>query len=132
MAAWAYMVRGERVKRTSPEQSLHRAVAQYLDLALPPEYRWSTFPAGGGGRVRGAMLKAAGLKAGWPDILVLERYGDGWFGIELKGPRGEESPEQVEFREWAGAGTVAVCRSVEEVEVVLRSYHIPLRARARR
>lgn len=74
-------------RKANPEERLHRAVAAYLRVALQPPAIWSTFPAGGGGRIRGAKLKAMGLARGWPDILVL--YPGGHMltlviGIELK------------------------------------------------
>ena len=45
-------------------------------IALPEGFWFTTFPAGGGGKVRGAQLKAAGLKPGVPDILVCGGYED--------------------------------------------------------
>lgn len=109
-----------------PEQQLHKAVAQFLDRALPEKYRWSTFPSGGGGRVRGAQLRAMGLKSGWPDILILCPDGK-WCSIELKAEKGRLSEAQERFAEWAGP-TLQVCRSIEQVESALRWWGIPLRA----
>ena len=65
-------MRRSRVK-SAPEQDFHIAAARYLDLALPSHCVWTTFPAGGGGRIRGKFLKAMGLKPGWPDIQILVR-----------------------------------------------------------
>jgi hypothetical protein len=116
--------------RKSPERLLHKAVAAFLDAALPDTWRWSTFPSGGGGRVRGAQLKAVGLKAGWPDILILSPEGR-WYSIELKAQKGRLSEEQDKFATWAGA-TLQICRSIDQVESALRWWGIPLRASATR
>lgn len=111
------------------EAQLHKAVAQYLAAALPPEVVWTTFPAGGGGKVRGAQLKERGLRAGWPDIQLI--VGGSFVGIELKAPRGKLYREQVarhdEIRE--AGGYVFVCRSLEGVASVLRGLGVKLRAR---
>lgn len=55
------------------EQDFHAVAMEYLDLALPSHAIATTFPAGGGGKIRGAQLKRMGLKAGWPDIQILVR-----------------------------------------------------------
>ena len=108
------------------EESLHRAVAQYLDLALPPGVWWTTIPAGGGGRIRGAKLKACGYKAGTPDILIVGTACPAF--IELKTAKGRLSPAQKvchaglkDAHAW-----VAVCRSLAEVEGTLKGWGIPL------
>ncbi len=65
-----------------PEQALQRAIVGYLSWALMPPAIFTSFPAGGGGRVRGAVLKGTGLRAGMPDILI---FSDGHtYGVELK------------------------------------------------
>lgn len=98
------------------EATLHRAVAEYLDVVIRPPMVWTTIAHGGGGRVRGAQLKAMGLKKGWPDILILAP-GPNVLGIELKAKGGSQTPEQREI-ESAFYGCKAwyvLCRSVEEV-----------------
>lgn len=120
-------------RRASPEYALHCQVADYLSRALSLEdgVWWTTFPAGGGGKVRGARLKRMGLKAGVPDILIL--IGGDAFWIELKAKGGRVSSEQSQFMmaicKTSGLGRTAVCRSVTEVEHALQSWHIPTRAR---
>lgn len=117
--------------RKQPERALHNAVAAFLRVALPPEYVWTTFPAGGGGKIRGAQLQAMGLRQGWPDVQILSPYGLSHFiGIELKAAKGRLSPAQIECHqdiERAG-GDVIVCRSVEEVETALRMRGVALKA----
>lgn len=122
------------MKRDNPEQRLQIAVAQYLGHALKAPTIWTAFPAGGGGKVRGAFLKAMGLKAGWPDILVIyspdDRIATGVLGIELKAKAGRQTPAQHEIAQafkdchaW-----YVLCRSVDEVERALRFCKVPLSA----
>lgn len=115
-------------KRHSPEAALHRAVAAYLRVALPEDAVWTTFPAGGGGRVRGAQLKAAGLMAGWPDIQILH-HGK-LICVELKAARGRLSDTQAAtiLRIQAAGGLTVLAYSVADVETMLRAYGVPLRA----
>lgn len=121
----------------TPEQRLHMAVAQYLRHALKPPTFWTTFPAGGGGAARGGQLKAMGLKAGVPDIMVFHPQPIGTaIGCivvcpELKAEQGRRSSGQVETHEAmtvAGA-RVGVCRSVEDVAALLDRHGVPLHAR---
>ncbi len=110
-----------------PEEALHRAVADYLNIALPANSAWTTMPAGGGGRVRGARLKAMGYCKGWPDIEIV--WGGFAHFIELKVPGKYPGADQKKCHanlRIAGA-VVAVCRRIEEVEGTLRGWGIPLR-----
>lgn len=122
------------MKRKQPEQILHTAVANFLHQGLRTPTFWTTFPAGGGGAFRGAFLKGMGLKAGFPDILVVhpQPLGAGLgcivLGIELKAGKGRVSPEQVDVH---AALTIAnarvrVCRSLDDVEAFIRGHGVPL------
>lgn len=120
------------MRRAQPERALHNAVAAFLRAALPGDVAWTTVGHGGGGKVRGAQLKAAGVMPGWPDLQVLIPYGGHGrlLGIELKAARGRLSPEQIDCHqriERAG-GEAIVCRSVEEVETALRIRGVALKA----
>lgn len=112
------------------EAQLHASVAGYLNAILAPEVFWTTFPAGGGGRFRGAMLKRAGLRPGVPDILII--HGGFTYGIELKTATGALSLEQKGCHmDLAIAGAnVSVCRSLDDVAYFLKTWGIPTRARA--
>ena len=124
-----------------PEQILHMAVARYLDLALRPPTFFTTFPAGGGGKLRGAMLKKMGLKPGVADLVVyhpgIARFSPGLgrftqvIFIELKAAKGKMSPEQKDFAAACEAfgATYLLCRSVDDVEIMLGACGIPLHAR---
>lgn len=113
-----------------PEQLLHQAVARYLDLALPADSWWTTIPLGGGGRLRGAILNGMGAKKGAPDIFIV--YEGRAHFIELKAKRGALTDAQIACHKAimdAFCPVVRVCRSIGEVEAVLKYWNIPVRAR---
>ena len=113
------------------ERDLHLAVVDYLSRALAGSAWYTTFPLGGGGKVRGAQLKRAGAKVGTPDILVIDDGRAHW--IELKAPKGRVSAEQTSCHaelQRAGAA-VGVARSIEDVEALLVRWLVPLRGRLR-
>lgn len=127
-----------RKRPTMTEAQLHKAVADYLAVALPTEgCVWTTFPAGGGGKVRGAQLKGRGLRAGWPDIQIVWELGPahhsgcGVVCIELKTEVGALSAAQRSCHEaiYSAGGDVYVCRSVDDVHAALSRHSIPLRAK---
>lgn len=115
------------------EAALHRAVASYLRVALKPPTIWTTIGHGGGGRVRGAQLKAMGVQPGWPDILIIGKRGSEslTIGIELKRNKGRQSTAQkLVQQQFADAGAwLSVCRSAADVEKVIDAWGIPLHAR---
>ncbi len=115
-------------RRKHDEDDLHITVAQYLDLALPERAVWTTIPAGGGGKVRGARLKAMGYKAGFPDIQIF--YEGRVICLELKSKKGRLSPAQKAMHEQLTSAGVLVftARSVPEVEGFLRGCCVQLKA----
>ncbi len=109
------------------EQKLQQQVATYLGWALAPPAWFSSIPAGGGGEMRGRIIKGTGYKSGTPDLLIVAE-GRAWF-IELKAPRGMLSEAQrrtIPALEAAGAHVV-VCRSLDEVRGALDAWGIPTR-----
>lgn len=70
------MTKNLNLPGSATEDEFHVSVAGLLDVCLrPPETFWTTFPAGYG-RLSKAMsgrLKAKGMKAGMPDILIFYR-----------------------------------------------------------
>jgi hypothetical protein len=114
-----------------PEQNLHRAVAQFLDVALPADCWWTTIGHGWGkmNKATAGIAKTCGVKAGVPDILIVYR-GRAYF-IELKAAKGTESAAQkatAALLSDAGARR-AVARSIENVAWALEVWGIPLRAK---
>lgn len=116
------------------EDVLHKACAEFLNIAITAPDWWTTFPAGGGGAARGAQLKAKGLKPGVADLLFVKGFEGRLFWIELKTRRGVLSDDQRIFAiEMRNARVPwAVCRSVEEVEQRLTEWGFNLRAHFRR
>lgn len=126
-----------RKKRAHPEQDLQCEVADWLAWALPPPWYFSAIGHGGGGEVRGGILKAMGVKAGIFDLIFLgpDRF-IGW--IEMKRPRrpgrrtpsrGALSDPQRDFQKimLAFGHCMGVAESQEEVRQILLSWNIPLR-----
>jgi hypothetical protein len=135
------VIGSRRCRQTRPlssEQALHATVAQFLHLALRPPTTWSTFPAGGGGLQRGRILARLGLRAGWPDILVLHptpteiegRKRTIVLGLELKNHIGRQSQVQRAIEaDFAAAGaTYFLCRTVEDTYAALRAAGVPMHA----
>jgi hypothetical protein len=90
-------------------------LVDHLKTHLKKDVLFTAFPAGGGGRVRGAKLKKAGLQAGWPDIQLI--YKGQYYGLEVKTPQGRLSPSQSRLHQKLieGGCKVAVVRSVKEM-----------------
>lgn len=83
--------------------------------------------ANGGKRdaVTGAKLKAEGVRAGAPDlILLLPRGKYHALAIEMKTPKGRQSPAQKEWQAYfeSMGGKYVVCRSLEEFIEAIESY----------
>lgn len=119
-----------RKKRDNPEEQLQKKVAEFLGWALIPPTFFTAFPAGGGGVRRGARLKAMGLRAGVPDLLVIAP-GCPVIMIELKADKGGLSPiQRVVHGELTLAGVrTYVAKTVDHVASILRQSGIPLRTR---
>jgi hypothetical protein len=94
---------------------------------LPATVWYTHFPAGGGGKRRGAILKGAGLKAGVPDILIIYRGMAYW--IELKAPKGVISKVQdntIAALFYVGS-KVYLARNIDDVANALTQWGIPAR-----
>jgi len=117
------------MKSVPSESELHASVAEFLDWALLPPTVWTTFPAGWGklGRATAGKLKRAGLKEGMPDILIF--FNGRTYGIELKVGRNKQGAAQEHMQLLlAGAGVpMFICRSVDDVQHVLKSMDLPIR-----
>lgn len=104
--------------RSQPEQKLQRQVAEYLSWALVPPAWFTSIPAGGGGEMRGRILRGTGYRAGTPDLLIV--YDGRAYFLELKSAKGVLSEIQRETHavlKRAGC-CVAVCRSLDDVRAL--------------
>jgi hypothetical protein len=115
------------VTRRAPEQALQRAVMELLKISLGGVVWYTHFPAGGGGAMRGKILKGMGLKPGVPDIEIID--GGRAYWLELKAKRGRLTAAQHECHtEIRRAGAlVAVIKSIDEVLPVLRHWGVALK-----
>ena len=117
-----------------PEQQLQQSVARLLRLGLRPPTVWTAIGHGGGGVVRGAILKSMGVARGWPDLLIMHPAKDGGgpivIGIELKAKGGRVSPDQRRVMEgFAGCRAwYVLARAPDEVEGAIRYVGIPFHA----
>jgi hypothetical protein len=121
-------------RRNHPEDVLHIAAAQYLDLALPKDAAWTTVEHGGKRtKTEAGKLKAKGLKRGWPDVQIV--YRERLILFELKAPGGTLSPAQKEMHaQLSLAGALVFpgfVTRVEQIEGFLRGCGVPLRASVR-
>ena len=114
-------------KRRAPEQALQKQIAQFLDAALTGNAWYSTIPLGGGGRVRGAILRGMGVKAGVPDMMILD--GGRPVFLELKAPKGRLSVDQIVCHQALRRARCAVyvIRSLDEAIIALRECGVPMR-----
>lgn len=104
-----------RKRQREPEFILQTQIVDALKKILDVSVCFSAFPAGGGGRIRGAKLKKAGLTPGWPDIQLIANDGK-YYGMEVKTPSGRLSQAQrsLHKRLEDNGCQVVVVRSVEE------------------
>lgn len=112
-----------------PEQEIHKAVVLHLEMrAQKPLFFWHTPNEGKRGWVNAAALKAMGMTAGIPDLLILK---DGkMYGLELKSAKGILTPSQRLVMANLGScgAEVAVARSLDEALVTLEVWGLLKRA----
>jgi hypothetical protein len=141
---------GPAPKGAKSETSLHWHVAGMLTKHLAAPAWFTTFPAGGGGEMRGKILKGLGLKAGVPDILIVNQVkitpaylsrGE-WlpdepitvqflYWLELKKlNKGVLSDAQIDCQmRLTGMGCrVANCDNLEHVKAALSEWRLPYQA----
>jgi len=113
--------------RRAPEQQLQIAVAEYLDLVLDGIPWTAINPIPGKSKAIAGLSKAMGLRAGFPDIMIL--YNERAYFIEMKDLHGTFTDSQREmFPRIRGQKVqIATCRSLAEVDLALDSFGIPHR-----
>ena len=105
------------------ERDVHARIATWLRACLPAPWKFSTIPSGGGGMVRGAMLKRMGLLPGLPDIMLWHPDGR-WISLEIKRPSGGTlSDDQKIWLAWS-RGNSTVVRGIDEAADFLRRHGI--------
>lgn len=119
-----------RRRRNQPEEQLQRAVAAFLDVALPEDAVWFHVPNGGARtKAEAGIFKAMGVKAGVPDVLILWR--GQLYCIELKAPGRSLSPGQRDMRDrlLKSGAEWGLAKTVGEVAIACAGcWNMPLRA----
>lgn len=119
------------MKRRRPEDVLQRQIVQYLDRALGGSAWFCHVPNGGQrSETEAAIMKGLGVKAGVPDLLILDAGRALW--LELKSPHGKgpsDAQMDCHHRLRLARSSVAIVRSLEDVEIALTRWAVPLRAR---
>lgn len=113
------------------EAQLQRCILTYIRTVLP-DALCVHIPNGGsraGGAVEGARLKAQGVTAGFPDLLLMPGSGRA-FVLEVKTPTGRVSPAQHALMDKLHHLGIegAVVRSVNDVALALKAWGIQTRA----
>lgn len=121
---------------SASEDAFHLAVAELLDWVLRMPTFWTTFPAGYGklGKGMAGKLKAKGLKAGMPDILIFHPVpphinNSHVVGLELKAGRNTTSSAQRNTHQllWAAGVKVYTIRNLNDVLAALLAENIPFK-----
>lgn len=115
------------------EAQLQRSILTYLRAVLP-DALCIHVPNGGsraGGAIEGARLKAQGVVAGFPDLLLMPGNGKA-FVLEVKTSTGRVSPAQHMLMDRLHHLGIegAVVRSIEDLALALRAWNIQTRAAA--
>ena len=112
------------------ETAFQIVAAQYLEYALPPGATWTSIDAGDVklSPAQASLRKRRGIKAGWPDMQVL--WQGHYIGLELKAPKWRVRANQTDvgLSIIEAGGHWESCRSIADIEAVLRSQGVPLRA----
>jgi len=110
--------------KLGPEDRIHIAILDYLEVVLPRGLVWHTPNQGKRSFTTAGKLKLLGMRAGVPDITIV--YEGRIYFLEVKAPKGRLSPEQGRFGVdaiAAGAGW-AVVRSIDDVRQHLQTWKI--------
>jgi hypothetical protein len=119
---------------SASEDEFHLSVARLLDwILIPPNVFYTTFPAGYGklGKGMAGKLKAKGMKAGIPDILIFEKVPQPnrshVIGLELKvAGRTASSAQRATHAALQAVGIRSyLCRDLEDVVSALTDAGIP-------
>lgn len=122
-----YCGKNIRKKPKHEEDGLQRACVCWFDLQYP-QYRLRLHHSPNGGKrnaIEAAKFKQMGVRAGFPDLLLLipNKYYP-FMGIELKTKAGRQSDHQKAYqKEFDSIGAkYVVCRSLEEFIAVVTDY----------
>ena len=118
------------------EQKIHKDIVEYLNAVLTSETMlWFTKNETGVGGVKGAITgkrnREMGILPGFPDLSLSPRSKPVPHGLEVKTPKGRQTPAQkaiqadFEARGWP----YCIVRSVDDVTQALHDWGVPTRGR---
>lgn len=113
-----------------PEQALQKAMAEWLDYALPNDVYWTAVnPVPAKSKAVAGLSKAMGLKPGAPDLVFCIK--GRFVGVEVKAGKGTPSKVQDKAHEaiTLSGGMVHTVRSIDELAGFLEGLGVGLRAR---
>jgi hypothetical protein len=108
-------------RRRRPEQGIQKALADHLRARAAAGTYWF-HPANGGARTafEGAILKACGVRAGTPDLILIK---DGRnYGLELNRVSPTQAQAHEELR--AAGATVAVATGIDDALAQLEAWQL--------
>lgn len=117
-----------RKPRQRQEDRLQRQVVEFLRLVAPGYVTFAVANGGGRSKAEAGILKATGVLAGVPDLVLVGPLGQAHF-IELKTAKGKPSQAQRDLHaRFAVMGVpYAVARSLDDVRVALEAWKISTR-----
>ena len=121
------------MRKRQPEQDFQRSLIQWLRAVLPRDALAYANPNGGlRSKAEAAIFKGLGVLAGIPDITVIYKGRAYYLECKIKGTY--LSPAQhttIAMLQSAGSPT-AVVRAIEDAELALAEWKIPLRIKLTR
>ena len=108
------------------EASIQTAIVRIIGLACPDHVQSFHCPNGEArSAATGAKLKRLGVRPGIPDLIFHDTRTGRMYCMEVKGPRGVLSPQQLAWKrvyDLSPVGRYAVVRSVEEAYTCLMDW----------
>ena len=108
-----------------PEQNLQIACVRWFRMQYPNVLIHHSPNGGARSKVEGAIFKAMGTVAGFPDIIIpCAKYGYHGLFIEMKSPGGKmsDNQKQVSQKLISEGYCFAICESIEQFIDIVKSY----------
>ena len=117
-----------RPRDRNAEAKIQASIVQWIRLVAPELVCFHVPNGGFRTKAEAARLKWIGTLAGVPDLIVLGLDGRA-FLIEVKGPGGALSPEQIVIRDRCTSLRIPYCvaQSIDDARVAFRLWEIPTR-----
>jgi len=109
---------------------LQKACAKFLNHALPPDVWFTAIDHATRSATEGQDKKARGVKPGLPDLMFKFDRRTVWIELKTEKWRLQDTQESVRDMLTGNGDDWHVARSIDDVEAILRSYGLALRATA--